>query len=99
MVINFESAVPGNFTNAVTFTSNGGNSTNEITGRVIELPSIKTSAINGADFTFSFLTIMGFTYQVQYADSLSEPVWQTLELVAGDGTVATVTVQTTGATQ
>ncbi len=55
--------------------------------------------MNGADFTFSFATIMGFTYQVQYADSLSDPVWQTLELVAGDGTVATVTVQTTGATQ
>jgi hypothetical protein len=39
----------------------------------------------------SFQTQSGFTYTVQYKNHLSDPTWQNLSSVAGDGTVKTIT--------
>jgi hypothetical protein len=41
---------------------------------------------NGMDFTFSFLTDVGWSYAVEYTDSLSPIWWQVLQTVPGNGT-------------
>ena len=45
--------------------------------------------MTGRDFTFSFQTVQGGSYVIQYTDSLDDPVWQILQTVAGDGSVKT----------
>jgi len=50
------------------------------------------AALSGNAFTFSFNSATGLTYLVQYSDSLTDPVWQTLQSVAGDDSVKTVAV-------
>jgi hypothetical protein len=50
-------------------------------------PTILSPALVSGQFTFSFLTVVGFTYTVQYWDALSGGVWQPLQSVAGDGTL------------
>jgi len=92
LVINFAPAGSGLFSNVVVIVSSGGDFTNRLTGRAINPPLLLSPALSGADFTFSFATSTGFTYVVQYKkDSLEETVWQTLQSVAGDGTVKTIT--------
>ena len=54
-------------------------------------PVIFAPAETGTNFIFSFQTEPGETYTVQYADSFSSLNWQSLPVVAGDGTVKTVT--------
>ena len=49
----------------------------------------------GNGLAFSFLTQTNQTYTVQYTYSLSPAAWQTLTSFPGDGTVMTVTNQTT----
>jgi len=45
----------------------------------------------GDDFTFSFDTIPGLTYSVQYKDDLNAAAWQVLQAVSGDGMIKTIT--------
>ncbi len=92
LVISFTPVSSGLFSNVVVIVSNGGDFTNSLVGRAINPPLLLSPALSGADFTFSFATATGFTYLVQYKkDSLEETVWQTLQSVAGDGTVKTIT--------
>jgi hypothetical protein len=58
---------------------------------VLSPPVIVVGPLNGTDFVFSFATIPGKTYIIQYKDVLSDPVWQTQGSVPGDGTVQFVT--------
>jgi len=53
------------------------------------------AALRGNDFSFCFLTV----YRVQYAASLTDPVRRTLQSVAGDDTLKTVTVPISVAAQ
>jgi hypothetical protein len=39
---------------------------------------------------FSFVTVPGSTYIVEYKDALDDPSWQTLRTIPGDGTVKTI---------
>ena len=48
-------------------------------------------------FTFSFATLPGSQYLVQYKDSLNDVTWQPLTTVNGDGTVKSLTNNTTSA--
>src|SRR5439155_16905612 len=52
---------------------------------LVDSPLIVSPSVNGADFTFSFQTVAGRSYVVQYKDSLDNPVWQTLQTLMGDG--------------
>jgi alpha-tubulin suppressor-like RCC1 family protein len=54
-------------------------------------PMIVGPSQNGTNLNFSFGTSIGFTYVVQYKNSLSDSIWQTLQSVPGDGTVKTIT--------
>jgi uncharacterized repeat protein (TIGR01451 family) len=58
-------------------------------------PVILGPSRSGSNFTFSFATVSGFNYTVQYTDSLSSPNWQTLQTILGDGSVQTITVPLT----
>ena len=58
-------------------------------------PTILSPSWNGANLTFSFATTSGFTYEVQYKNSLDDPVWQTLQSVPGNGAVIPISVSTT----
>jgi PKD repeat protein len=87
----FTPSTPGVFSNAVVFTSSGGSSTNPVTGRAVGSVSLLSQGAVGADFIFSFDTVAGLTYVVQYKDDLNDPVWQVLQTVSGDGTTQTLT--------
>ncbi|PYJ01002.1 MAG: hypothetical protein DME25_19195 [Verrucomicrobia bacterium] len=99
VVISFTPASQGVFSEAVVFASNGGDSTNALAGRAIGPPLISPPVLNGNDFTFSFDTLNGFTYVVQYKNSFDDPIWQTLQSAAGDGTPKTITVPLSDALQ
>jgi PKD repeat protein len=99
VVIGFTPAGEGAFTNVVVFASNGGGSTNVLIGRAINPPLILSPTFGGTNFSFSFASLSGFTYLVQYKDALMNPIWQTLESVPGDGTVKPITVPTSPALQ
>jgi len=62
-----------------------------IHGRAAGEPVIILVTLIGSEFGFSFDTIPGLTYEVQYADSLEDPVWQMLQSALGDGSTKTIT--------
>jgi len=47
---------------------------------------ISTPTWSGTDFGFSFITDMGWSYSVEYTDSLNPALWHLLERVVGTGT-------------
>jgi hypothetical protein len=49
------------------------------------------STWNGNDFSFSFLSQSGHSYDAEYTDSLGSGSWQLLTTIAGDGSMLTVT--------
>lgn len=53
-------------------------------------PTILGPAISGTNFTFSFQSIAGKTYVVQYEDDLQAASWITLQTIPGDGAVKTI---------
>jgi PKD repeat protein len=99
LVINFASTNEGVFSNAVLFASTGGALTNAIVGRVASAPTIVFLTLNGSEFMFSFETVFGLAYVVQYKDFLDDPVWKTLQSVTGDGAMKTITNSISGSSQ
>jgi hypothetical protein len=61
-----------------------------LVGNQIPAPVIIVGPANPNNFTFSFASISGRTYVVQYKDSLDDPVWQLLQTIPGDGTTKVV---------
>jgi uncharacterized repeat protein (TIGR01451 family) len=68
-------------------------------GICLAQPVILGPSRSGSNFTFSFATVTGHNYTVQYTDSLRSPSWQTLQTVPGDGSVHTITVPLTSPAQ
>jgi hypothetical protein len=64
-------------------------------GICLASPVIVGPSRSGSNFTFSFATLNGYTYTVQYTDSLGTPNWQTLQIIPGDGLVHTINVPLT----
>lgn len=56
-----------------------------------EAPSIFAPTKVGNDFVFSFETMAGKTYALEYSDSLISSSWLGLPSITGDGTVRSVT--------
>jgi len=56
------------------------------------------TAVNG-NFAISIQTELGGSYTVSYADSLSNPSWQTLTNITGNGGIMTVTNSAPGVSQ
>jgi hypothetical protein len=97
----FSPQVAGNFSNAVTFASNGGGATNTITGRAVETfaPTILSPALVGTNFTFSFQSLSGRTYTVQFKDDLQNASWSFLQTIPGDGSLKNVVAPVAGVPQ
>jgi PKD repeat protein/subtilisin family serine protease len=89
--VRFSPATPGAYTNAVIFLSNGGDTTNTVTGLAFGTPVMLDTILTGGEFRFSFATVAGVTYTVQFKDSLDDPIWQPLQTVTGDGLMQTIT--------
>jgi PKD repeat protein len=94
-------ANPGSYT--VTLTAFGPGGTNSLSRNayviVSPLPEILNPTMNINQFQFSFDTIVGKTYNVEFTDSLDSPVWQSLQLILGDGSPKSVTNSTSAAEQ
>jgi PKD repeat protein len=93
--VRFTPIAPGAFTNFVIFLSNGGDTTNVVTGLAYGTPVVLDTILVGEEFRFSFETVAGVNYTVQFKDSLDDPIWQTLQSVVGDGLMQTITNLTT----
>jgi PKD repeat protein len=93
--VRFSPITPGAFTNFVVFLSNGGDATNAVTGIAFGTPVVLDAMLAGEEFRFSFATVAGVNYTVQFKDSLNDPVWQPLQSVVGDGLMQTITNFTT----
>jgi PKD repeat protein len=62
-------------------------------------PLILSPTVNGDDFTFTFDTIAGKTYVIEYKDSLDDTAWQTLQSVPGGGNPKSITNSITAVSQ
>jgi PKD repeat protein len=85
--LQFSPLTSGTLSNLVTFISNGGNSTNPVLGEGMTVPLILLPTLAGNSFFFSFETVSGKMYDIQFKDSLDDPLWQTLITYPGAGTV------------
>ena len=63
----------------------------EVPGFAVGAVLLLSQGVVGAGFLFSFDTVSGLAYVVQYKDDLTDPGWQVLQTVPGDGTAKTVT--------
>ncbi|MDB6110994.1 MAG: conserved repeat domain protein, partial [Pedosphaera sp.] len=54
-------------------------------------PTIVNPRTSGGNVTFSFQTINGQTYNVEYKDTVTNATWTTLQSFSGDGSVKTIT--------
>jgi PKD repeat protein/subtilisin family serine protease len=99
VTVRFAPAVPNAFTNAVIFLSDGGNSTNLISGRSVGTLFMTQPMVNGTNFIFSFNTVSGVSYSVEYKDDLMDSFWQPLQIVNGDGSAVSITNSIPEATQ
>lgn len=64
---------------------------------VAPIPPLVTIATSGPNVNVAFPTAAGFTYTLQYKNSLSDAIWQDiLPTVAGDGSTKTVTQPSSG---
>src|SRR5262249_13000058 len=91
VTVGFAPLAPGSFSNSVVLVSNGGASTNTLSGIGMSPPLLLSPKAIAGDFIFSFVTVPGRTYLVQYKDALNNAFWQTLESSPGDGTTLSVT--------
>jgi PKD repeat protein len=94
ILVRFSTPIAGVFSNVVIFASNGGASTNTVTGRVFIPPTIVFPTLNATQLIFSFETVAGKSYAIEYKNFLNDPAWQTLQTVPGDGLLKTVTNST-----
>jgi hypothetical protein len=52
----------------------------------VDLPAILSPGQSGTNLVFSFMTIPGKTYVIEYTDGLDSAVWLPLQTIPGDGT-------------
>ena len=97
--LTFTPTILGQFSNVVVFATDASTSTNTVLGQGVSAPLIIAPVITGADLLFTFETISGKVYAIEYKDSLDDPVWQLLQSVTGDGNPHTITAPTSAASQ
>jgi PKD repeat protein len=91
LLLSFSSPIQDFFSNAVVFASNGGDATNAVIGEALSPPVLLPSRLAGSNFIFSFSSLQGKTYWIQYKESLANPIWQDLESIPGNGETVSVT--------
>jgi len=91
LTVQFTPVSEGSFSDTLLVLSDGGDSTNGVSGLAFGLPVIVDLALNPPEFMFSFATVPGKAYLVQFKDSLDDAFWQSLPAIPGDGNIKTVT--------
>jgi len=91
LALGFSPTLAGQFSDVVEFASNGGGSTNSISGQGVNAPVLLTPVISGPDLVFTFETIVARAYAIEYKDALEAPAWLPLQTVSGDGTLKMIT--------
>jgi len=77
---------------SVVITNLLGSVTSAVATLTVSQPTTITAAVYNAasgQMTFSFATVLGSTYIIEYKNTLDDPAWQTLETIPGDGSVKT----------
>jgi PKD repeat protein len=94
-------ANPGSFSISLTATGPGGTNVMISTNFVVvsARPALQSLSLNGNQFIFSFNTIPGKSYVLEYKDALQQTQWQTLSTTPGDGTLKTITNSTASPAQ
>jgi PKD repeat protein len=87
----FSSVTQASSSNVVVFASNGGDVTNVLVGQALSPPVLLPPGLTGNDFIFSFLSLQGRTYLIQYKEFLTDPSWQDWETVPGNGSAVFIT--------
>jgi uncharacterized repeat protein (TIGR01451 family) len=90
--VSFSPTNASTFSNAVVFVSNGGSSTNSVTGTGLTPVPLMITSIqsSGPDVLISFTSNAGQYYRVEYTDSLSPTSWLTaVDFVPGTGAIVT----------
>jgi uncharacterized repeat protein (TIGR01451 family) len=83
---------PGQTTVTFTATDSGGLTANCQAVVTVVVPVQLTGAsYTGGNFSASFQTATGFNYTVEYKNNLNDPLWTTLTVIAGDGTLKSFT--------
>ena len=54
-------------------------------------PLVLSAILSGDSFVLSFPSVAGKTYDIQYKDLLSDSVWQSLQIVSGNGSTISIT--------
>jgi hypothetical protein len=57
---------------------------------VVAPPALSSVGFDGTNVVFSFASASNLTYQVEYKNTLNDPVWAPLKSVTGDGSVLSV---------
>ena len=93
---NVQPADAGSYT--VKVSNDAGNVTSDpAVLRVLFAPLIGNVGIAGTDLSFTFLTGNGFTYTVEYKNTLTDPAWSTLQDWTSTGAALTASDTTTSA--
>jgi hypothetical protein len=74
---------------SVLVTNLAGSVTSSVATLTVLLPQIVSPILAGTNFSFSFQTVSGKTYVVQYENVLSNGGWSNLQSVPGDGSLKT----------
>lgn len=90
LFITFAPASAGVFSNQVVFASNGGGATNAIAGECLGAVPLRSLTWSDEVLRVAFDSVAGFAYELQFKDSLTDTNWQTLQTVAGNGLMQTL---------
>jgi hypothetical protein len=86
ILLAFLPIMPGAFSNVVVFVTDGGVSTNALTGIGASAPLLLAAKeVGGTNLLLTFETISGKLYTIQYKDFINDATWHLLETVPGDG--------------
>ena len=59
-------------------------------------PTLGSVFFSAGNLNFSIPTLAGHSYEVQFKNSLSDPMWMTYQMISGDGTSKPVNIPATG---
>lgn len=92
LVVSFTPLTEANFFDQVVFVTDGGFSTNALSGQGISAdpPLVRGISRTGTNVSFSFATTTGRIYYVEFKNTLDPGLWQVLETNIGDGTLKSI---------
>jgi hypothetical protein len=83
----------GSYLVGLTATGVGGTNIFNLESLIVApMPTMVVSGSSGTNLVVSFETVSGWTYIIEYENSLDDPGWQTFNSVPGDGTLKLINI-------